>query len=65
MQSNPSLPSLPGPLWPGMVAPDKGPFYGLNRTKPCFLEFTGRGLNCVFMLNNCLKLNCILRLNSK
>ena len=23
-----------------MVAPDKGPIYGLNRTKPWFLEFT-------------------------
>ena len=23
MRSTPSLPSLPGPLWPGMVAPDK------------------------------------------
>ena len=22
MQSTPSLPSLPGPLWPGVVAPD-------------------------------------------
>ena len=26
------LPSLPGPLWPRVVAPDKGPIYGLNRT---------------------------------
>ena len=33
MQSTPSLPLLPGPLWPRMVAPDKGPIYGLNRTK--------------------------------
>ena len=31
-RSNPSLPSLPGPLWPGLVAPDKGPIYGLNIT---------------------------------
>ncbi len=30
--SIPSLPSLLGPLWPGVVAPDKGPIYGLNRT---------------------------------
>ena len=36
----PSLPSLPGPLWPGVVAPDKGPIYGLNRTKPCFFHYT-------------------------
>ena len=32
MRSTPSLPSLPSPLWPGVVAPDKGPIYGLNRT---------------------------------
>ena len=36
MQSTLSLPLLPGPLWPGMVAPD---IYGLNRT------------NCILMLN--------------
>ena len=35
-----SLPSLPGSLWPGVVAPDKGLIYGLNRTKPWFLDFT-------------------------
>ena len=52
MQSTPSLPSLPGPLWPGVVAPDKGPIYGLNRTKPCFFHYTDfLHLNCVFMLN--------------
>ena len=41
MHSILSLPSLPGPLWPGVVVPDKSPIYGLNRTKPWFLEFTG------------------------
>ena len=40
MQSTPSLPSLPGPLWPGVVAPDMGPIYALNRTKPCFFHYT-------------------------
>ena len=40
MQSTPLLPSLPGPLWPGVVAPDKGPIYGLNRTKLCFFHNT-------------------------
>ena len=39
--STPSLPVLPGTLWPRVVAIDKGPIYGLNRTKPWFLEFTG------------------------
>ena len=38
--STPSLPSHPGPLWPGVIAPDKGPIYGLNRTKPWFFDFT-------------------------
>ena len=32
MQSTPLLPLLPGPLWPRVVALDKGPIYGLNRT---------------------------------
>ena len=40
MRSNPLLPSLTGPLWLGVVAPDKGPIYRSNRTKPWFLEFT-------------------------
>ena len=38
-----SLSSLPGSLWPGVVVPDKGPIYGLNRTKPWF-EFTVLGI---------------------
>ena len=33
MQSTPLLPSLPGPLWPGMVVPDKGSIYGLDIIK--------------------------------
>ena len=32
MQSTLSLPSLSGALWLGVVAPDRGPVYGLNRT---------------------------------
>ena len=40
MQSTSLLPSLPGPLLPGVVVPEKGPIYGLNRTKPWFLELT-------------------------
>ena len=32
MQSTPSLLLLPGPLQAGVVAPDKGPIYGLNST---------------------------------
>ena len=44
MQITPLLPSLPGPLWPGVVAPDKGPIYGLNKAKLWFLEFTVFGI---------------------
>ena len=40
MRSTPLVPSLPGPLLPGEVAPHKGPIDGLNRTKPCFLHNT-------------------------
>ena len=32
MQSAPSLPLLPGPLWARVVAPDMGPIYKSNRT---------------------------------
>ena len=53
MQTTPSLPSLPGPFWPGMVAPDKGPIYRLNRTK----------LHTYAKLN-CLNKNCLSKLNS-
>ncbi len=51
MQSTPLLPSLPGPLWPGVVAPDKGPIYGLNRTKLSLAFTVFMHLNCVFILN--------------
>ena len=29
-----------GPLWSGVVAPDKGSIFGLDRSKPCFLHNT-------------------------
>ena len=35
MRGTYSLPSLPGPIWPGVVALEKGPIYGLNRIKQC------------------------------
>ena len=51
MRSTPLLPSLPGPLWPGVVAPDMGPIYRLNRTR-WWLAFTVFiHLNCVLTLN--------------
>ena len=37
MRSTPLLPLLPGLLWLGVVAPDKGPIYGLNRTNGIFM----------------------------
>ena len=36
MQSTPLLPSLSGSLWPGVVEPDKGLIFGLNRPKLWF-----------------------------
>ena len=55
MQSTPLLPSLPSPLWPEVVAPDKGSIYGLNRTKPWF-EFT---VFFAFKQRIYAKLNCL------
>ena len=49
MRSTPLLPSLPGPLRPRVVAPDKGPIYGLNRTKLRLAFTVFIHLNCVFM----------------
>ena len=40
MRSIPLLSSPSGPLWPRVVAPDKDPIYGLNRTKLWFHDFT-------------------------
>ena len=51
MRSTLLLPSLPGPLWPRVVAPDKGPIYGLNRTKWWLVFAVFMHLNCEFMLN--------------
>ena len=55
MRSTPLLPSLPGPLWFGVVAYDKGPIYGLNRTKPWFLDFSV----FAFKLHIYAKMNCL------
>ena len=56
MQSTPSFPSLPGPVWPRMVAPGKGPTFGSNRTKPCFREFSVSAFKqCIYAKLICLK----------
>ena len=57
MQSTSLMPSLTGPLWPGVVAPDKGPIYGLNRTKR-WLEFFFAFKLRIYAELNCLKWNC-------
>ena len=57
MWNTSSLPLLPGSLWPGVVAPDKGPIYWLNRTKPCFFhdtDFLADKLR-IYAKLNCLK----------
>ena len=56
MWSTPLLPSLPGPLWPGVVAPDKGPIYGLNRT---IYHASFTLLIFAFKLRIYAKLNCL------
>ena len=52
MRRPPSLPSLPEPLWPGMVAPDRA------------LSMGQIELNCAHAKLNCLKWNCFWQLNS-
>ena len=63
MQSTPSMPSLPGPLWTGVVAP----IYGSNRTKLCTyakIELLEKELvwhvNCTYTKLICLKWNCFV-----
>ena len=41
------------PLLPGMVAPDKGPIFGLNRTSFSILIFAFK--LCIYAKLNCLK----------
>ena len=71
MQSTPSLPSLPGPLWPGLVAPDKVlsmsqielncvltlTWITWNRTISTIKQRTYAKLNCLKW--NCLAFNCV------
>ena len=48
MRSTSSLPSLPGPLWPGVVAPDRA------------LSMGKIELNCVLMLNRITRNKTVL-----
>ena len=67
MRSTPSLPSLPGPLWPGVVAPDWTPIYGLNRTNGILMLNWIVWLNWITWNRSTIKpylhLNCVLMLN--
>ena len=72
MQSTPSLPSLPGSFWPGVVAPNRILSVGQIKLNCSFESLLFLRLNCVFMLNwsvlifklctysklNCPKKNC-------
>ena len=51
MWSIPSLPSLPGPRWLRVVAPEKGPIYGLIELNCGLSLLFFLHLNCEFMLN--------------
>ena len=50
MQSTPSLPLLPGPLWPGVVAPDRVLSMDQIELNWTFLKFK---------LHTYAKLNCL------
>ena len=69
MRSTPSLLSLPGPLWPGVVAPDKGLIYGSNRTNGILMLKWIVWLNWIAWNRNFLTIkpylhiNCVLMLN--
>ena len=52
MQSTPLLPLLSGPLWPGVVAPDKGPIYVLNRTN--WIAWNRNVFDRTYILTACL-----------
>ena len=62
MMSIPSLPSLPGPLLPGDIPPEKGPISGLNRTQLYLNWIVWNGTvwhwNCIYTKLNCLISNC-------
>ena len=51
MRSIPSVPTLPGPLWPGLVAPDRALSMGQIELNRGFESLLLMHLNCVFMLN--------------
>ena len=50
MRSTPSLPSLPGPLWPGVVAPNR------------ILSMDQIELKCILMLNRIVWIKTVLTL---
>ena len=51
MQNTPSLPSFPGPLRPGVVAPDRVLSMGQIELNHSFENLLFLHLNCIFMLN--------------
>ena len=61
MQSTPSLPSLPGPLWPGMVAPDRILSIGqIKLTYVLMLNWIAWNITVLtFKLHTYVKLNCL------
>ena len=59
MQSTPLLPSVQGPLKPGVIAPDKGPIFGSKWTKPWFWKC----FVFVFKMRIYAKLNCLWHLD--
>ena len=58
MQSTPLLSSLPGPLWPGVVAPDRILYIG-HTVYSCLTELFEIEIFLWFKLRTYGKLNCL------
>ena len=58
MRCTPSLLSLPGQLWPGMVAPERVISMGQIELNSGFESLLFLYLNCVFMFKKLFKKNC-------
>ena len=63
MRSTPSLPSLPGPLWPGVVAPDRALSMGLIELTAFLCSTELFEIEMFLTVKPYLHLNSVLMLN--
>ena len=62
MRSTPSLPSIPGPLWPGVVVPNRVLSKGqieLFDIQTVYFNIQIEYKQMIYAKLNCLKLNCV------